>query len=76
MNQGEALSRARVREIPDGIYEAESFMDDDGVTAGKRIPIRVRVEIADDRMKIDLTELAKQVLGFFNSGETAGRSCC
>jgi N-methylhydantoinase B len=76
LDQSEALSRARVAEIPDGIYEAESFMDDDGVTTGKRIPIRVRVEIASDRMKVDLTELAKQVLGFFNSGETAGRSCC
>jgi len=76
LDQSEALSRARVAEIPDGIYEAESFMDDDGVTTGQRIPIRVRVEIASDRMKVDLTELAKQVLGFFNSGETAGRSCC
>ena len=23
----------RVRDIPDGVYEAESFMDDDGVTS-------------------------------------------
>ena len=39
-------SRARAsREIPDGVYEAESFMDDDGVNVGERVPIRVRVEV-------------------------------
>jgi N-methylhydantoinase B len=76
MDHSEAATRARVREIPDGVYEAESFMDDDGVNIGQRVPIRVRVEVAGDRMKIDLTEMSKQVAGFYNSGETAGRSCC
>jgi N-methylhydantoinase B len=76
MDQSEAVTRARVREIPDGVYEAESFMDDDGVNIGQRIPIRVRVEVSGDRMKVDLTEVSKQVAGFYNSGETAGRSCC
>jgi N-methylhydantoinase B len=76
MDHSEAAARARVREIPDGVYEAESFMDDDGIKLGERVPIRVRVEIAGDRMKVDLTDVAKQVAGFYNSGETAGRSCC
>ena len=76
MDQSEAVTRARVREIPDGIYEAESFMDDDGVNVGQRVPIRVRVEIKGDRMKVDLTDVSRQVAGFYNSGETAGRSCC
>jgi N-methylhydantoinase B len=34
------------------------------------------VEIAGDRMTVDLTDVSKQVAGFYNSGETAGRSCC
>ena len=76
MDQSEAIARERVRAIPDGVYEAESFMDDDGVSIGKRIPIRVRVEIRGDRMKVDLSEVAAQVTGFYNSGETAGLSCC
>jgi N-methylhydantoinase B len=76
MEHSEARARARIREIPDGVYEAESFMDDDGVHVGKRIPIRVKVEIAGDRMKVDLTHVADQVSGFYNSGETAGVSCC
>jgi N-methylhydantoinase B len=76
MDQSEATARERVRQIPDGVYEAESYMDDDGVALGKRIPIRVKVEVAGERMKVDLSEVSKQVAGFYNSGETAGRSCC
>ncbi len=76
MYHSEAAARERVRAIPDGIYEAESFMDDDGVAAGQRVPIRVQVEVAGDRMRVDLSNVAPQVSGFYNSGETAGRSCC
>jgi N-methylhydantoinase B len=76
MEQSEAITRERVRAIPDGIYEAESYMDDDGVALGKRIPIRVKVEVAGDRMTVDLSEVSRQVSGFYNSGETAGRSSC
>jgi N-methylhydantoinase B len=76
MDHSEARARARVAAIPDGVYEAESFMDDDGVKIGERVPIRVRVEVKGDRMKVDLSDVSKQVAGFYNSGETAGRSCC
>ena len=76
MDQSEALARARVREIPDGVYEAESFMDDDGINVGQRVPIHVRVTVRDDRMTVDLSEVSMQVQGFYNSGVTAGRSCC
>lgn len=76
MAQSEARARAAVGAFPDGVYEAESFMDDDGVAAGERIPIRVRVEIAGERMTVDLTDVSSQVSGFYNSGETAGHSCC
>ena len=63
-----------MRQIPDGVYEAESFMDDDGVNLGKHIPIKVRVEVKDDQMTIDLSNVSPQVAGFYNSGVTAGRS--
>ncbi len=76
MDQSEAVTRARVAAMPDGVYTAESFMDDDGINVGQRVPIRVRVTIAGERMTVDLTEVAQQVQGFYNSGETAGRSCC
>lgn len=76
MRQSALQAAERVRAIPDGVYEAESFMDDDGVAAGERIPIRVKVTVAGERMTIDLTDVAGQVRGFYNSGMTAGLSCC
>ena len=72
--QSEKLARAAVREIPDGVYEAEAFMDDDGVNFGKHVPIKVRVVVAGDEMTIDLSGVSPQVAGFYNSGPTAGRS--
>src|SRR5262245_34103046 len=68
MDNAEVLARARTRTIPDGIYEAESFMDDDGIEIGKRVPIRVRVIVKGDEMTVDLSEVSKQVRGFYNSG--------
>jgi len=75
MDHAEAAARARTRTIPDGVYEAESFMDDDGVDVGKRVPIRVRVEVAGDEMTIDLTNIARQVRGFYNSGPSTAFGC-
>ncbi|HWX76035.1 MAG TPA: hydantoinase B/oxoprolinase family protein [Candidatus Acidoferrales bacterium] len=73
-DQSERLARAAVRRIPDGIYQAESFMDDDGVNLGKHIPIKVCVEVSGDEMTVDLSEVSPQVAGPYNSGTTAGRS--
>jgi N-methylhydantoinase B/oxoprolinase/acetone carboxylase alpha subunit len=61
--------------MPDGVYEAESFMDDDGINVGQRVPINVKVIVAGDKMTVDLTGVSKQVQGFYNSGITAGYSC-
>jgi N-methylhydantoinase B len=75
MDHSEAAARARTRTIPDGTYEAESFMDDDGVEIGKPVPIRVKVEKKGDRMTIDLSQVSAQVAGFYNSGPSTGYSC-
>ena len=75
MEQSERAARARTRDIPDGVYEATSYMDDDGVDIGKPIPIKVKVTVSGEEMTIDLSEVAKQVRGFYNSGETTGHAC-
>jgi N-methylhydantoinase B len=74
-DQSERQARAAVAAIPDGVYEAESFMDDDGVMLGRHIPIHVRIDVHGDEMTVDLSGVSPQVTGFFNSGPTAGRSC-
>jgi N-methylhydantoinase B len=75
MDHAEAAARERTRAIPDGVYEAESFMDDDAVDVAKRIPIRVKVIVSGGEMTVDLTDVAKQVRGFYNSGPTTGIAC-
>ncbi|WP_327287099.1 hydantoinase B/oxoprolinase family protein [Streptomyces sp. NBC_01198] len=73
-DHSEELARQSVRDIPDGDYRAEAYMDDDGVHTGTPVPIRVRVVVKGDTMTIDLSEMSPQVAGYFNSGATAGRS--
>ena len=75
MDQTDAAARAAARTIPNGVYEAESFMDDDGIQVGVRIPIKVRVVIKDGEMTIDLSHVSQQVGGFYNSGITTGYAC-
>ena len=75
MDQSERAARARTLSIPDGVYEAESYMDDDGVSISDRIKIKVRVTVEGDEMTVDLTDVAAQVQGFYNSGITTGYAC-
>ncbi len=75
MDQSERAARARTLAIPDGVYEAQSFMDDDGLDSERSIPIKVKVIVEGDAMTVDLTDVAKQVRGFYNSGATTGRAC-
>jgi len=75
MDHSDKSARARTRTIPDGVYFAESYMDDDGIDIGKPVPIRVKVEVKGERMVVDLTEVARQVRGFYNSGITTGHAC-
>jgi N-methylhydantoinase B len=75
MNQSDLAARARTESIPDGTYEAESFMDDDGTESRTPVPIRVKVIKEGDEMTIDLSGISPQVRGFFNSGPSTGYSC-
>jgi len=75
MNHSENAARGRTLSIPDGVYEAESFMDDDGIDIGKPIPIKVKVIVDDDTMTVDLSGMSGQVRGFYNSGITTGHAC-
>jgi N-methylhydantoinase B len=75
MDHSEVMARARTKSIPDGIYEAESYMDDDGIDIGRKVPIRVRVIVKGEEMTVDLTDVSRQVRGSFNSGITTGYAC-
>lgn len=71
-DQSEAAAREAVRSIPDGRYEAESFLDDDGIDLETPLPIRIAVIVAGDAMTIDFSGIADQVRGPLNSGISGG----
>jgi len=71
-NQSEAAARDAVQSIPDGRYEAESFLDDDGIDLETPLPIRLAVVVEGDEMTIDFSEIADQVRGPLNSGVSGG----
>ncbi|HEY1404524.1 MAG TPA: hydantoinase B/oxoprolinase family protein [Pyrinomonadaceae bacterium] len=62
------LMRAAIREIPDGVYETEDALDDDGVDDAPCI-LRVRIEIKGARARVDFTGSAAQVAGPVNAVE-------
>ncbi|MGE4252355.1 MAG: hydantoinase B/oxoprolinase family protein [Parvibaculaceae bacterium] len=63
----EKLARAAIRELPDGEFEFEDWIDDDGVDAGKSIRLFVTVRKARDSIEFDWTGSSKQVRGAINS---------
>jgi N-methylhydantoinase B len=65
--QAEELDRAAIRELPDGTYHAEGYLDDDGQGTGP-IPVVVTVNIEGDRMVVDLAGTSPAVRGAINCG--------
>lgn len=62
------MTRRAIQQIPDGVYTAEDFLDDDGYGSGP-IRIAVRIEIRGDRAFVDFTGSSKQVRGPINAVE-------
>lgn len=62
------LMRHTIASIPDGVYEAEDALDDDGID-DRPVRIKVRVTIRGERAVIDFTGSAPQVAGAINAVE-------
>jgi len=71
-DQTDKLVRESVRAIPDGVYEASAFLDDDGKDFTKTVPIKVKVVVAGDELTIDFSAVSDQVPGFINCGSSGG----
>src|SRR5256886_6450501 len=62
------MMRRAIAEIPDGTYEAEDALDDDGIT-DKEMPICARITIKGERATVDFTGSSPQVAGAVNAVE-------
>ncbi len=71
----ERRTREVIRELPDGEYQAEDFMEGDG-TVDEDIPIRTKVRIESDSMTIDFAGTADAVRGNVNCPLAVTRSAC
>ncbi len=66
LDRSEAMTRAALWALPDGVYRSADALDNDGIDLDRRIPIRVAVTIAGDTIDFDFTGTSDQVRGPFN----------
>ena len=71
-DQAELAARQVIESIPDGTYEAESFLDNDGRNLATPIRIKVAVHIQGSQMTIDYRDMHPQVPSPMNSGRSGG----
>jgi N-methylhydantoinase B len=73
---GEARVRAAIAEWADGTYEAERFIDDDGVELEKPVRIDVVAEKRGDRLHFDFSGSADQTRGPANIRPPLVQAAC
>jgi len=71
-SRSEAAARAAIRKIPDGVYSAHSFLDNDGVELDKPMVLDIVVRVEGDEMTVDFSGICDQVKGPINSGREGG----
>jgi N-methylhydantoinase B len=68
LNHSQRLMSATLESLPEGVFEAEDYLDNDGIT---NEPVRLAVKITTDpargRIAIDFTGSAPQVAGSLNA---------
>jgi 5-oxoprolinase (ATP-hydrolysing) len=68
LEYSERMLRQEIARVPDGRFETDvGWLDDDGRTRGKRLPIKVAVEIKGDEIVFDLTGSSDEVPTGYNS---------
>jgi N-methylhydantoinase B len=68
LDYSDALMRSALRELPAGKYEAEDFLDGDGII-DRALRIRASVRIAAGRATVDFTGSSAQCAGNLNAVE-------
>lgn len=74
MDYSERMARHYIQQLPDGVYEFEDFIEDDGLQ-NTPIPIHADVSIQKDHINIDFTKSADQVEGCVNAVYAITLSC-
>ena len=67
IDYSERLARAAIRELPDGEWSFEDWIDDDGIDRGEPILLKCTIRKTGDRMAVDWEGSSPQVKGAINS---------
>ncbi len=67
LDYAERLTRARIAEIPDGVYSFTDYMDHDGIDLDRRVPITATVTIRGEQAIVDYAGTSPQVAGPINA---------
>jgi N-methylhydantoinase B len=74
-DRAEALMRANISALPDGVYSYDDFLDNDGIT-DKPLRIALDLTIAGDGMKLDFSRSAPPCDGPLNISRSTAVACC
>lgn len=67
MARAEALTRAKIEEIPDGTYRFVDYLDNDGIVLDQKIRIEAALTIKGSETHVDFTGTDPQVRGAANA---------
>jgi N-methylhydantoinase B len=67
-------TRQRIAELPDGVWEAEGYLDDDGRALGEPVRVHARVIVDGDSLTVDLSGSAAQRVSGMNCPIATTRS--
>ncbi len=67
VERAEAMTRAKIAEIPDGTYSFEDYLDNDGIDLDRRVKICITVTKKGTELEVDFTGTSDQVRGPINS---------
>lgn len=66
LDHSEAAMRAAIAALPDGVYQAEDFVDGDGIALGQK-RIAVTLTVAGDTLAVDFAGTSGQAIGPINA---------
>jgi N-methylhydantoinase B len=67
VDYAERMTRAAIRDLPDGVYDFLDHIDDDGIDVGRPIPLQVTITKRGDAIHVDWTGTSPQVRGAINN---------
>lgn len=67
LDASETAMRDCIKRMPDGVYEFEDFLDDDGIDPDQPVRVHAKVTIDGDAMTVDLSGSSPEVRGPINA---------